>query len=222
MQPDDLFQWFQSIQGYVGWVEGDEERIRAGGAVVLPYLQTLIDDFYEEIEKHEEARRKVTGGKEQIERLKVTLSSWLRELLAARYDEQYVARRWLVGWRHVEIGLRQVYVNAAMSRLRSGVLRLIEDHYAEGEERFAVQLAVSRALDLDLAIVQDAYESEKHVRSEAAFRSLVESADCAIFILRQDFSIRVSEPVCRRYDRLQVAGCCREAISGTADFYVAA
>ena len=57
----------------------------------------------------------------QIERLKGTLREWLRELLSGPYDSDYVARRWRVGWRHVEIGLDQVYTNVALSRLRTGL-----------------------------------------------------------------------------------------------------
>ena len=53
------------------------------------------------------------GGKEQIQRLKGTLREWLRDLVAGPYDSAYVAKRWRVGWRHVEIGLDQVIAEGA-------------------------------------------------------------------------------------------------------------
>ena len=90
-----------------------------------PCFAALIDDFYDEIERHPDARKVITGGPAQIERLKGTLLAWLRDLLSGRYDSDYVARRWRVGWRHVEIGLDQVYTNVALSRLRSGLLQRV-------------------------------------------------------------------------------------------------
>ena len=54
---------------------------------------------------------------------------WIRDLLAGRYDEKYVARRWRVGWRHVEIGLDQVYTNVALSRLRTGLIRSLHESW---------------------------------------------------------------------------------------------
>ena len=40
---------------------------------------------------------------------------WLAQLFTGPYDTEYVARRWRVGLRHVEIGLDQVYTNVALS-----------------------------------------------------------------------------------------------------------
>ena len=43
-----------------------------------PCLHDLIDDFYAEIERHPDARKVITGGQEQIKRLKGTLLAWLQ------------------------------------------------------------------------------------------------------------------------------------------------
>ena len=123
MDPGRLFDRYRELQSYVGWTGADAERIVAAAPLLEPYLPALIDDFYAEIERHPEARKVITGGQAQIERLKGTLVQWVRELLAGPYDADYVARRWRVGWRHVEIGLDQVYTNVALSRLRTGLIR---------------------------------------------------------------------------------------------------
>ena len=78
------------------------------------------------IERHAGARKVITGGAAQIDWLKGTLVNWLHELFAGPFDAAYVARRWRVGWRHVEIGLEQVYANVALSRLRTALMRLLE------------------------------------------------------------------------------------------------
>src|SRR5688500_9347281 len=122
MDPDELYRRYQELQQYVGWREEDARRVRATASLLEPALPALIDDFYAQIELHPGARKVITGGAAQIARLKGTLLGWLRELLAGPYDRDYVARRWRVGWRHVEIGLDQVYTNVALSRLRGGLV----------------------------------------------------------------------------------------------------
>src|SRR5438045_2050592 len=109
MNPDDLFARYQELQRYVGWTDEDARRVHSAADLLRPHLGPLIDDFYAEIERHPDAAQVITGGPAQVQRLKGTLLNWLDELLAGNYDRGYVARRWRVGWRHVEIGLDQVY-----------------------------------------------------------------------------------------------------------------
>src|SRR5208337_3594355 len=87
------------------------------------------------------------------------------------YDRAYVARRWQVGWRHVEIGLDQVYTNMALSRLRRGMLlALDEDWPGDPREALAVRRSLNTLLDLDLAIIEDAYQSEYLARQQRSER----------------------------------------------------
>src|SRR6266571_2183549 len=121
MDAEKLFQRYQELQRYVGWTPGDAKRVQAVAGLLEPRLRALVDDFYAEIERHPDAMKVITGGRQQIDRLKGTLVKWLQELLAGPYEREYVMRRWKVGWRHVEIGLDQVFTNVALSRLRKGL-----------------------------------------------------------------------------------------------------
>jgi hypothetical protein len=87
------FERYRELQAYVGWTPDDTRRIMAAGPRIEPHLTGLIDDFYEEIDRHPGARKVITGGREQVERLRGTLTGWLRELLAGTYDSAYVERR---------------------------------------------------------------------------------------------------------------------------------
>jgi signal transduction histidine kinase len=161
MNPGQLYQRYQELQQYVGWTAVDARRVQSLAALLDPYLPVLVDDFYAEIERHPDARKVITGGAAQIERLKGTLVAWLRELLAGRYDADYVARRWRVGWRHVEIGLDQVFTNVALSRLRRGLLRALDEcGLSDPSEDPAIRRSLNTLLDLDLAIIEDAYQAE--------------------------------------------------------------
>ena len=153
METDRRFNRYRELQSYVGWTEADAERIAAAAPLLEPHLVALIDDFYAEIERHPTLRKVITGGQAQIERLKGTLVRWLRDLFSGTYDADYVARRWRVGWRHVEIGLEQVYTNVALSRLRTGLIRSLQeawqgdDPVLERDGPLAQQAARSRPGD---------------------------------------------------------------------------
>jgi signal transduction histidine kinase len=165
------YERYQELQRYVNWTDQDARRIERIGLLVMPYFVELVDDFYAEIQKHPEARSVITGGDEQIARLKKTLGRWLEELFAGPYDQDYVNRRWRVGLRHVEIGLNQVYTNAALSRLRRGLLDALEAEWNEDlRELVAARKALNILLDLDLAIIEDAYQTEFQRRQAATER----------------------------------------------------
>ncbi|WP_425616679.1 sensor histidine kinase [Anatilimnocola sp. NA78] len=165
------FLRYQELQRYVGWTDDDAERIRTIAPFLASSFGPLIDDFYAEIELHTEARKVITGGAEQIARLKQSLHRWLAELLSGKYDREYVERRWRVGYRHVEIGLSQVYTNAALSRLRGGMLRTLDEKWDRtAAELIACRGSLNSLLDLDLAIIEDAYQTEYQRRHMAAER----------------------------------------------------
>jgi signal transduction histidine kinase len=171
MNPEQLYDRYRELQQYVGWTEDDAGRVHSVAPLLEPFLAPLIEDFYEEIDRHPNAKKVLTGGNEQVQRLKGTLRQWLRDLLHGPYNAEYVARRSRVGWRHVEIGLDQVYTNVAVSRLRRGLLLALEtvfqDHATEG---LAVRRSLNTLLDLDLAIIEDAYQAEYMARQQRADR----------------------------------------------------
>jgi signal transduction histidine kinase len=161
MSPDDIYRRYQDLQSYIGWADDSARLVAETAGLLDPHIPALVEDFYAEIARHPAALKVITGGAAQVERLKGTLSAWLRELLSGQYGRDYVARRWRVGWRHVEIGLDQVYTNVALSRLRSGLVQALRKHWAQDEAKLLATLrALNQLLDLDLAIIEDAYQAE--------------------------------------------------------------
>jgi hypothetical protein len=115
MSDENFAHRYRTMQRYLGWNEDDAGRVAELGSLVAPDADSLINDFYEEIQRHPEAMKVITGGSEQLARLSRTLHAWLAELLSGPYDEAYMARRWKVGHRHVEIGLAQRYASLALA-----------------------------------------------------------------------------------------------------------
>jgi PAS domain S-box-containing protein len=193
-----MFKRFHDLQAYVGWTAADAARIKAASNIVEAGMDSLVEDFYAEIQQHAEAAKVITGGQAQIKRLMGSLKVWLRESLEGRSDFDYFMRRWNIGLRHAEIGLNPAYTAAAMSRLRNGIVRLLSAANTYSPAEFAALIqSFNKLFDLDLSIIQDAYESEylkqeklaEHERSEVNFRMLVEAAAGMVTILRPDETI---------------------------------
>jgi two-component system, NtrC family, sensor kinase len=171
MNPDDLYRRYQELQRYVGWTDEDARRVQSVAGLLEPDLAPLIEDFYAEIERHPQARKVITGGQPQIDRLKGTLRAWLRDLLTGPYDRDFVVRRWRVGQKHVDIGLDQVYTNVALSRLRRGLMTALEERW-QGDLRdlLAVRVSLNTLIDLDLAKIEDAYQAAYLAREQRSER----------------------------------------------------
>jgi PAS domain S-box-containing protein len=199
----ELFERYKDLQAYVGWSEEDVTRVKGASGVISASIDHLIEDFYAEIKKHPDALRVITGGEAQIARLMESLKAWLRESLSGRSDVEYVTRRWNIGLRHAEIGLNPAYTSAAMSRLRNGIVDILAtaNLYSPFEFQQLVQ-SFNKLLDLDLSVIQDAYQTEylrreklaEHERSEVKFSRLVEAAAGMVVIVRDDATIVYFSP----------------------------
>lgn len=177
MESKNLFLRYQQLQRYVGWSPDDLERVREAGRIVGPLIPELVDDFYRAIRAHSATWRLITDGESQLSGLKKSLSSWLHQLLGGMLDEDYVAYRAHVGRRHVAIGLEQGYATAAMSRLRCGLTALLKSRWPTDEASLLDAVcSINKLLDLDLAIIQDAYENEHVRRQRAAERARMRNA----------------------------------------------
>ncbi len=171
MDSQKLFARYQELQRYVGWTAADGVKVKELGPLLAPSFPGLVQDFYEEIERHPEALKVITGGAAQIDRLKGTLVLWLEQLFSGVYDADYVCRRWKIGYRHVEIGLDQVFTNMALSRLRRGVLRVLDGAWKGSVDELLDRRAIVNTLmDLDLALIEDAYQTEHMLRRQATER----------------------------------------------------
>ncbi len=167
MRDKPLFERFQELQTYVGWTDADVQLIRAIAGLLEPSFNDVVEDFYNEIDRHPEARKVLSGGEAQVLRLKKSLFYWLSDLFQGDYDVGYVQRRWSVGLRHAEIGLDQVFCNMAMARIRTRLLDALARGWdGEHGELQLASLALNKLIDLDLALIEEAYATEYLARQQ--------------------------------------------------------
>ena len=176
MTSEQIFERYKELQSYVGWSTDDAALLRRIGPLVEGSFETLVEDFYETIERYQQASKVITGGDAQIARLKGTLVKWLRELFSGDYGQAYATRRWMIGHRHVEIGLDEVYTNVALSRLRRGLMSVLSELHRQlpseldQESLLNVRSSLNTLMDLDLALIEHAYQTEYTFRKQTTER----------------------------------------------------
>jgi PAS domain S-box-containing protein len=145
---------FEELKRYVRFGPDDSATLAAFASTAAPHFERIADEFYERAREHEDAHA-VFRDEVQITRLKGALIAWMETLLAGPHDERYFIARERIGRAHLRIGLPQRYMVAGLSLLRLAFARLALElpHVA----REATLSAVSRVLDLELAMMLESY-----------------------------------------------------------------
>ena len=189
------------LQRYVRWDDGDLARLRALAPHVEPHLEDVARRFYERTREFEGAHAVFTG-EEQITRLQASMVRWIRRVLTTARDAEYCRDTARIGSAHVRVGLPQRYVFGAMTLLRRELSEFAER--ALGDAAVATCHSVDRALDLELALMVQAYHDDNleriHrveqlarddlgralARSERRYENAVELAPDPVIGLRRD------------------------------------
>jgi signal transduction histidine kinase len=209
------------LKRYVGFTDASAAALRALYPLASPWFPEIVDDFYEAVVAHPDARAAITGGAAQIARLKTTLTAWLDALLLGPHDDAYLDRRSRIGHVHVRIGLPQAYIFTATNRIRvrlGEAVRLgLRDRPAE---RARSEDALNQILDLELAIMLESYRQELTSRSAQAerlavmgefasgigheLRSPLGVIESSLYLLRQHIgpTAGAAPPVAKHLDRI--------------------
>lgn len=154
---------FQEIKRYVRLNDRDQALLRAFGEMAAPELPRIAREFYDRIREHEEAHAVLTG-EEQIQRLQRSLVAWLTRVCGGVYDEAYHEQTAIIGRVHVRIGLPQRYMLTAMALIRVALLRIADQKL--GSEAAETREALVRVLDIELAVMLEAYKDSYIARLE--------------------------------------------------------
>lgn len=149
---------FAELKRYVRFDDAAADCVSKFRPIAEPHFKRIVEQFYDRIREHEEAHA-VLVDEAQIERLKRSLVLWMERLLSGKYDEAYFEETSKIGRRHVNVGLAQRYMFSAMALIRAAFDEVV-DREVEENGRSQLRSALHRLLDLELAIMLDAYRDD--------------------------------------------------------------
>jgi len=159
----DLHKRVAELRQYVDFGEADARRLADVRELLAPDFARIAQEFYDKTREHEDAHAVFTG-EDQIARLQRSMQTWLGRLLGGTYDAAYYVQTQQIGEMHVRIGLPQRYMFTAMSRIRLELERLITERTPERAKE--TNAALHKALDLELAVMLEAYHDAMAARVE--------------------------------------------------------
>ncbi len=160
---DDPAAIFEEMKRYVRFDEADAARLRALRERARPHFESIAREFYERAREHEAAHA-VFRDEAQIDRLHRSLVGWLERMLSGPYDDDYAVKSARIGRVHVHVGLPQRYMFSAMTLFRKRLTAIA--HELPGDQVLATTNALSRILDLELALMNGEYHRALVERTE--------------------------------------------------------
>jgi PAS domain S-box-containing protein len=168
---------FEEMKRYVRFGKEDARLLNELLPHAEPHFERIAAEFYERIREHEDAH-KVFTGEPQVERLKRSLVGWMRRVFTGPYDRTYFLETAKIGRIHVRVGLPQHYMFTAMALIRVAIEQIADARMNDKAQ--AARAAISRILDLELAIMVDAYRHELEKRLQRITEMEREQADRAL------------------------------------------
>lgn len=166
---------FAEMKRYVGFTPADAETLASLAPAIEAHLPALADRFYEQIPKHPAAAAVFAGGEAQIARLKLSLQAWARRLFTGPFDDAYAEERCQIGRRHVQTGVPQQYVIAAMHVVAEFIDEVLDRELANPEALTRARRSLRRIVSVDLNLICDTYFEGSLRQSKALNESLGEA-----------------------------------------------
>jgi len=148
---------FEDLRKCVGFDSTDARALADLASPLQPFLREIVDRFHAVVD-----RRFKTGWGEgegdSPTAYKEALHRWLYQLLTCAHDARLFAERPDIGRMHVRIGMPQPLLFAAAAVLRLAVVERINLLQLPDADRKIA--AFHRILDIELAIINDAYRED--------------------------------------------------------------
>ena len=155
--------FLEEMKRYVDFTDEDSAILKEIAPVMEKYIPSMVDKFYEEIQRHEGTMRVITGGQEQIKRLTNTLNIWAKQLFTMDYDENFAQMRFKIGYMHVDIDLDQKYVISAIAIVNKHFTEAATKEFGEDPHRLErILSAIEKAVSINLNLMCETYTTAMH------------------------------------------------------------
>ncbi len=185
----------EDIKSYISFGDEDARALREFLPVATPSFQAISDHFYDLILAHPNAHAAITGGSEQVERLKRTLMAWMESGLRGPHDEAFWTRRARIGQVHVAIGLPQRYMFTAMNVMRLDFRAVVEREIPDLAPARVLNAALDKLFDLELAIMLHAYQEDSEARLRQRERARLSEKLMAVGTLSSGLAHEIRNPL---------------------------
>lgn len=169
--PATSFAIWEEMKAYVGMSDACGEHLNRLRPHVAAELDPIVDRFYARIQQFPGANS-VLQGPAQVERLKQTLCRFIMEMLTGPYDRAYFLKRRRIGKVHVQVGLPEHYVFAAMNRIRIDIAS-VAFRVLPPEQAVATTQALARIVDLELAVMSSTYMEAHEANQLRSLQDLI-------------------------------------------------
>lgn len=153
-----VYEEFEALKRFVEFNDDDAANLASLAEVVAKHGPALTDHFYQTLGSVPETAKIIEG---RVEGLKTTHRQYMKELTDGVYDADYFQRRARIGQVHVRMGIDPRFVEGVMSVIRAGMLKAMATEISDPAELASKASSFIKLCDLDLAIINLAYNEER-------------------------------------------------------------
>ncbi len=150
----------QELKSHYYFTDDEAELLKSLLPMAEANKKRLADEFYDYLLGIPETAEFLKEDL-MLQKLKETHQNWFITLFNGNYDNQYLHNLQRIGHAHMRVGLNAHFVNAAMNLIRQFAMNLIQEHFADREERKRRRDAVDKILDINLDIMSASYREEE-------------------------------------------------------------
>ncbi|MFJ7934493.1 protoglobin domain-containing protein [Sporosarcina sp. NPDC096371] len=152
----------------------DLEMLRHLKPHIDPFLTKVVDEFYKALTV-ESSLVQIIDSNKSIDRLKISLTSHLKEMFDGCIDANYLQQRKVIAHVHVRIGLEPKWYMGAFESLFTEFSFFVENLLISPKDRLELIRAFYRVLNLEQQLVLEAYEDKHEQRrtEEMKFKATI-------------------------------------------------
>jgi hypothetical protein len=152
---------YTAKKNIIGLTDHHSQLVQKMKPALEKHADKMVDQFYVQLDTVDEARALLDAEPGRRELLRHHLRNWFINLSNGSYALAYRSERYVIGKRHVEVGVEPWLVVAAMAFCRSMAAKLVEEEYPNAPDKIERASALSKVMDLDLNIMLQSYEDER-------------------------------------------------------------